>query len=86
MFYVYILYSRQLDMYYTGETDDVIARMKKHLAGKSPFTSRVSDWIKVYTEEFEERRFAVKREREIKKKKRRSYIEYLITREYGRLF
>jgi putative endonuclease len=44
----------------------------------SPYTSIANDWRLVYTEEFEDRTSAIKREREIKKKKSRKYIEFLI--------
>jgi len=42
-----------------------------------------SDWELVYTEEYAERLDVVKREIEIKKKKSRKYIEYLIASKSG---
>jgi predicted GIY-YIG superfamily endonuclease len=52
--------------------------LKSHLAGISGYTSVAKDWKMVYTEIFETRIEAIKRENQIKKKKSRKYIEWLI--------
>jgi putative endonuclease len=65
-------------MYYVGESDNVESRLKSHLSGISKFTARADDWKVVYTEQFLIRTEAIKREREIKNKKSRKYIEWLI--------
>jgi putative endonuclease len=79
MFYVYILYSSKLDKYYTGQTHNIDSRLLSHAKGISPYTSLSDDWELVYSESFEDRINAIKREHEIKKKKSRKYIEYLIS-------
>jgi putative endonuclease len=79
MFFVYVLYSTETDRYYTGQTEDLGARMKSHEAGISPFTSTAKDWKLVYFEEYKNRTDAIKREIAIKKKKSRKYIEWLIS-------
>ena len=79
-FCIYILYSSKVDKYYVGESEDVNARLKSHLSGISKFTSIADDWKLVYSEEYETRTEAVRREREIKKKKSRKYIEWLISK------
>ena len=80
-FSIYILYSTKVDKYYVGESEDVATRLKSHLSGISKFTSIADDWKIVYTEEYETRTEAIRREREIKKKKSRKYIEWLISRD-----
>jgi putative endonuclease len=74
----YILYSKKLDRYYLGHTDDITRRLQDHNAGISSFTSKADDWIVVYVEAFENREQARKREFELKKKKSRKYLEWLI--------
>ena len=78
MYYVYILYSKQVDRYYVGQTEDVGKRIQSHLSGISKYTSIANDWIEVHSEVFETRKEAIKRENEIKGKKSRKYIEWLV--------
>ena len=77
-FYVYILYSLGSDRYYVGETEDVNTRLDSHVRGISRYTSIASDWRVVYTECFKFRSEAIKQENEIKRKKSRNYIKWLI--------
>jgi putative endonuclease len=79
MFFVYILYSTEIDRYYIGQTENIEARIKSHETGISPFTSIAKDWKLVYFEEYKNRTEAIKREIAIKKKKSRKYIEWLIS-------
>ena len=78
-FYVYIIYSAKLDKYYVGQTDCIETRMAQHNSGVSVFTSKASDWELKYQEYFSTRALASLREREIKKKKSRKYIAWLIS-------
>ncbi|WP_152270747.1 GIY-YIG nuclease family protein [Agriterribacter humi] len=78
-FVVYILYSATLDQYYTGQTENLEDRLFRHNNSGSKSTKKVDDWRLVYSEVFETRSEAVKRESEIKKKKSRKYIEWLIS-------
>ncbi|HSP12072.1 MAG TPA: GIY-YIG nuclease family protein [Salegentibacter sp.] len=77
-FYVYILFSKTLDKYYIGSTQDIDIRLEKHLQSKKGFTSRAKDWIVVYSEDFQSKQEAMKREFQIKKWKSRRMIEKLI--------
>ena len=81
MYYVYVLCSKQIDRYYVGQTDDIGKRVQSHLSGISKYTSIANDWIEVYSEVFETRKEAIKRENEIKEKKSRKYIEWLVQNE-----
>ena len=76
-FFVYILYSKAVDRYYIGQSDDPFRRLKDHNAGISSYTSQTEDWEIVHLEKFNDRSSAIKRELEIKRKKSRKYIEWL---------
>ena len=79
-FFVYILYSELADRYYIGQTDHPSKRLIAHNEGKSGFTSMVSDWKMVYLEKSTSRSEALRRELQIKRKKSRKYIEWLISK------
>ena len=78
-YYVYIIYSSKMDVYYVGQTDNLEERLSSHNTGKSKYTSRAKDWVMVYHEEFGSRTDSRMRENEIKRKKSRKYIESLMS-------
>ncbi len=84
MWYVYIIYSKKIDRYYVGYTDDLEWRIERHNSGWGKYTKRGIPWRLVYKESFETKSEAIKREREIKRKKSRKYIEDLISHAGGR--
>ena len=75
LFYTYILYSSIKDKFYIGHTENVQNRLLQHNTRNNLGTN---DWTVVYTEKYDNRSDAMKREKEIKNKKSRKYIEYLI--------
>jgi putative endonuclease len=78
-FKVYILYSLFKDRYYIGHTgEELTERIRKHNSNHKGFTGGVGDWIIVYTEIYDSKADAYKRELEIKKWKSRKRIEKLI--------
>ena len=77
-FFVYILFSKVLDRYYVGYTGNLEDRMRDHQSGISTYTSKADDWVLVYSEEYASREEARAREKAIKKKKSRKYIEWLV--------
>ena len=77
-FFVYIIYSVLLDKYYIGYTSDLAKRLSEHKDGISNYTSKASDWVLKHIESYSSRELAMKREREIKRKKSRKYLEWLI--------
>jgi putative endonuclease len=79
LFFVYIIYSSSLDKYYIGYTTDLTKRLYEHNTGISVYTSKASDWVLKYQEFFPKRELAMKREKEIKNKKSRKYIDWLIS-------
>jgi predicted GIY-YIG superfamily endonuclease len=76
----YFVYILQADdgRFYTGQTNDLERRIKEHQSGKVQTTKLRTGWRLVHTETFETRLDAVQRERGIKKKKSRGYIERLV--------
>ena len=77
-FYLYILYSEHIDQYYIGHSENLEDRLYRHNNSGSKATKKINDWKLVYTEVFQSRSEAAKRELEIKRKKSRKYIEWLI--------
>jgi putative endonuclease len=77
-FYVYILYSQSKDKYYIGFTHDISTRLFKHNAGATPSTRPGIPWEMVYSETLHNKHDAILREREIKARKSRIFIESLI--------
>ena len=70
MFYVYVIYSEHLDLYYIGQTDDLKRRFAEHKTGKSTYTSQTTDWRLVYYEAYTSRKLAMNRERKLKPRAR----------------
>lgn len=81
MFYTYIIYSSDLNLYYKGFTTDFPLRLEYHNSGKSPYTSKATDWKKVYLKSFETKKEALIEEKRLKRLNIRS-IEKLI-KEYS---
>ena len=77
-FFVYILQSLKDFSFYIGQCDDLDRRMSKHFDGFSKYTASKRPWRLVYFEMVESRSAALKREKEIKLKKSRAYLESLI--------
>jgi putative endonuclease len=78
MYYTYILYSKQFDRYYIGQSEDITSRLERHNKGIVPSTKAYIPWELVYFEIYATRSLAGKREKEIKAKKSRKFIESLI--------
>lgn len=65
MYYVYILKNEE-GRYYIGSTSNIEKRLKKHNAGGSKWTSRYRPWNLTYSENFELKTNAIRREKQIK--------------------
>ena len=81
MFFVYIIYSSKRDRYYVGYTSEIENRVAKHNSGSTTSTKSGIPWELVYREQFNSKKEAIKREKEIKKMKSRIYILKLIGKE-----
>lgn len=69
MFQVYVLKSEGSGRYYIGQTKDVIERLQRHNKGRSKFTKVEKPWRLVYSESYETRSEAIRRERYLKSSK-----------------
>ena len=79
MYFVYIIYSKKKDGFYIGYTANINSRITKHNSGTTISTKSGIPWKLIYSEQYVTKTEAIKREKAIKKKKSRNYIEYLIT-------
>ena len=77
-FYVYIIQSEIDGSYYIGSTQDIVERLERHNQGRSKYTKTKRPWKLVYSEEHPNRSVAIKREKEIKNRKKKIYIDTLV--------
>jgi putative endonuclease len=75
---IYIIYSNSKDQFYIGHTQDVSNRLKQHNNGYSKSTKFGIPWKLLHVEHFDSRSAAIKREYEIKSKKSRKYLDWII--------
>ena len=80
MIYLYILKSNKDGSYYIGQAKNLKDRLHRHNSGQSVSTKSKIPWEIVYSEKFNNRLDATKREKQIKKEKSKKYIERLIKR------
>ena len=78
MYVVYILESGKSGHYYIGQTDNLEKRIREHNLGKSKSTKSGIPWSLIYKEIYETRKDAIRREKDLKRKKKRRAIETLI--------
>jgi len=76
-YWVYVLQSEATGRYYVGQTSDLADRLRRHNAGRTKANRGRGPWRLVYSEEHSSRQAAVARERQIKARKSRAYIEIL---------
>ena len=74
MFNDYIFYSKTLDKYYVGYTNDLDRRLLEHNRKKGKYTDGGIPWILVHKENYEQKPEAMNREKFIKIQKSRQYI------------
>lgn len=76
--FIYILYSESRDRYYIGSCADVEQRLIRHNAGATLSTKSGRPWKVVYTETYQTKTEALKREINLKKMKSRAHLEEMI--------
>jgi putative endonuclease len=79
-FVVYILFSETKNRYYIGFTSNLEERIIRHNQKSKGFTGNVNDWKVVYTEKYEAKEQAQKRELQIKSWKSSIKIKELISK------
>jgi len=77
MYYVYILYSKNLNKKYIGSTTNLRVRISEHNSGKSNFSSKGMPWKLIYYEAFLNKTDALREEKFLKTGKGRERIKYL---------
>jgi putative endonuclease len=78
MYTLYILHSKNIDRYYVGYTNNLPRRLSEHNRIKGKYTDIGIPWEVVYTEMFDAKKDAMKREKYIKSTKSRKFIIELI--------
>ncbi|MBW6535545.1 MAG: GIY-YIG nuclease family protein [Mariniphaga sp.] len=66
------------ESFYIGYSSNLEQRLQYHNSGKSRYTSKKMPWKLVYTENFETRSEALKREKFLKKQRNREFYKKLI--------
>ena len=79
LFHVYLLFSESKNRYYIGHSSDLEARLIRHNQKSKGFTGNTNDWKVVYTEQYNTKEEAQKRELQIKSWKSRTKIQELIS-------
>ena len=76
--FVYILQSLVDGTYYVGAAQDLHSRLRRHNQGRASFTKAKRPWVLVYSEKYSDKGTALQREKEIKARKNRAFIDSLI--------
>ncbi|NMB57071.1 GIY-YIG nuclease family protein [Candidatus Beckwithbacteria bacterium] len=79
-FFVYILFDKNKDSYYIGQTNNLNRRISQHQKKQAKFTKR-GNWELVYQEEHNSRSAAVKREKYLKSLKSKKYIAQVLAKD-----
>jgi putative endonuclease len=77
-FFVYILQSQTSSRYYIGQSQNLDERIAYHNANYSKSLKNRGPWRLIYSEKYETRPEAVRRERQIKSWKDRKMIQQLV--------
>ena len=82
MFTTYVLYSEKYNKIYVGYTSSLEERVKSHnIFAKTGYTVKFRPWIVIYTECYDSKQEAMKREKELKTLRGRDFIRNLIKAE-----
>ena len=82
MWFTYIIYSELRDQYYIGYAQNPSSEVERHNLGEMAATRKGNPWRLVYVEKYPSEADAMRRAKEIKAKKSRSYIEQLLKLDY----
>jgi len=80
MFFVYVIYNKEVNKYYVGQTEDIIIRLRQHNNHTfKSYTSRFhGEWELIQVESLPTRLEALKREKGLKSGRGREYIKSII--------
>ena len=82
MIYLYILYSKKIDKYYVGISNNPEQRLRYHNLGKKGWTKRGIPWVLLFQKAYSEKSEALRIEKYIKKQKSIKFINKIIIGEY----
>lgn len=74
MFYAYILYSKELNKFYTGQPEDLERRQEEHNRGKTSFIKKGMPWELVYQKRLKTKAETMRLEKSIKKRGAGRYL------------
>ena len=77
MFSAYILQSQKTQRYYIGSSEDIENRLEEHNSGETKSIRKGIPWKLIHSEQFETRAEAVKKEKQIKARGAKRYLESL---------
>ena len=84
MYTVYVLYSEKFNKTYTGYTSDLSSRINSHnQLSTTGYTRKYRPWVLLYTEVYETKKEAIRREKQLKTGKGRDWIKQLIQTKYA---
>ncbi|MGD1046906.1 MAG: GIY-YIG nuclease family protein [Bacteroidota bacterium] len=77
MYLTYVLVSEKTLRYYTGSTDDIENRLQEHNSGETKSIRKDIPWKVIHIERFESRAEAVRKEKQIKARGAKRYLDYI---------
>jgi putative endonuclease len=77
MYYVYVLESQKDGKHYVGQTANLQVRLSQHNSGESRYTKNRGPWAIIYSEEYNTRSEAMRRERYLKTGVGRDFLKSL---------
>ncbi|MFA7244158.1 MAG: GIY-YIG nuclease family protein [Patescibacteria group bacterium] len=75
--FIYILVSKNAPKTYIGVTSDIEKRISEHNSGSNAYTRKYKPWKLFYSEKFDDRSVALKREIYLKSHAGRNFIKKL---------
>ncbi|MEK7644029.1 MAG: GIY-YIG nuclease family protein [Patescibacteria group bacterium] len=82
---VYYIFSKTLNKYYIGKTDNIERKINEHNHGTEIYTKRGIPWILIGTIDCLDNQEATKLEIKLKKAKNPKYVKWFIT-EHGKIW
>jgi putative endonuclease len=77
-YFIYILWCSSDKTRYVGQTDDLTRRMRQHNSGQVDYTKSRRPLKLIYTEQFDSRIEAVQREKFLKSRSGRRFLEQML--------
>ena len=79
MYFVYIIYSKQSDIFYRGHSENPSKRLEQHNNKESRYTSNKGPWELVFLESKKTKKEAIIREKSLKKYSKQQIRELILS-------